>query len=354
MKVLGFDFETHLIGEPDIIPKPVCVSYYKPEIKDKGLIIGMKNMEEYLFKILSDKGTLKIAHNATFEILVIYKYFPNLRSLLWENIDEGLIFCTQLQQKLIDNVSKKGLKSHSLAFLVNHYFDIDLSDVKNNPDAWRLRYRELDGLPVEDWPKEAIDYAINDSVYTVDLYNKQQALNSNLEQKEHVKASVTLNLIASRGILISKDRVETLEREIDVALEPIEAVLIDNEILCWNKNKTVRKKRVPGYSMKTKKVQQHITDNIKNLYYTKTGGISTEKESLQSYAAEKPDDIIIQALYERTLYIKTKTAFISRLKTADPYMHTQYKAIMESGRSSSSASPFYPSVNIQQQPRGIK
>lgn len=348
MKDLGIDYETYLIGEPDVIPKPVCLSYCDHD-KKTGLIVGMDNMENFLKQALSDITTNIIAHNCTFEILVTYKYFPKLRPLIWEKLEKGQFFCTQLQQKLLDNVSKqtrKSLKNHNLATLMKHYFKLDLSDVKNNPDAWRLRYKELDGVPLEDWPQEAIDYAVNDSIYTLDIKRKQLAQNDSLEQKEHLKASVTLNLMAARGIKISKERVETLETEVNEQLFPVFNMLISKGFMRYDKKDSKYKKEV-------KLLQQYISDKFKILMLTNTKKVATSKEAFDLYLLEDPEDEVIQSFRFILNYEKIKSGFIVRLKTADPYIYTSYNPLVTTGRTSSFGSKFYPSVNIQNQPRGI-
>ena len=346
MELVSFDFETHLISEEMIIPKPVCVSYCVESTQERGLIVGFEDVRVWLTTFLNNKDSIKIAHNATFELLVIYKWYPELRPLLWENLDIGLFFCTQLHQQLLDNVSERECKNHSLANLVNEYFKIDLTDDKKAPDAWRLRYAELEDVTLKDWPEKAKDYAIMDSVYTLDLYKVQIRKDTSIKQLEHLKASVSLNLMASRGILISKDRVAVLEREIDETLAPSYEYLIEQGFMIFN-TKTGK------YGKKVKILKEYITKHFKTIVKTKTGGVGTSGEAFDTYLIEDPDDEILLAFKYIGQYEKIKSAFISRLNTADPYIYTTYRPIVRSGRTSSRTTSIYPSVNIQQMPRGV-
>lgn len=345
MKTIAIDYETYLIGPDMIIPKPVCLSWAYDDI-DTGLLVGFDQMESFLKKILEDKNLMIVAHNATFELLVTYKWFPKLRTLLWENLEQNLVFCTQLQQQLIDNVSKKGLYSLSLASLVDHYFKIDLSATKHGDDAWRLRYAELEDVPLADWPEAATDYAIMDSVYALAVYEKQAKKYGSIQQIEHLKASATLNLMASRGMLIAREKVETLEREIDETLKPAYDILISKGYLTYNE-------KTGKHSKAMKKLRMYIEANFKTCTKSAKGTVETSASSLDRYIIEKPDDEIIKQFKFISQYEKIKSAFISRLKTADPYIYTGYNAIVRSGRTSSRATKNYPSVNVQQQPRGM-
>lgn len=346
MKLMGWDWETDLIGEPDIIPKPVCVSFHFDDTGEQGIIVNMPDMEESLKSWLEDDDIFMIAHNLTFELCVAYKYFPKLRPLLWDKLSKGLMYCSQLGQQLLDNVSKTQRQKHNLAALLKHYYKIDISDTKTDPDAWRLRYKELRGVPLEDWPQAAIDYAIMDSVYTVDIYKKQIKKRKGLLQKEHLEASLFLNISASFGMLISEEKVHVLETEIDAALQPNYDKLIELGYM-------ERDKKTGKYKRKMKLLQEYLQENIGILKKTPKGGTATGGDELDYYLTQKPGDEVITLFRNILDYAKTKSAFVERLKTADPYIYTSYNAIVRSGRTSSRTTKFYPSVNIQQQPRAV-
>lgn len=347
MRLTSIDYESYLISEEMIIPKPVCLSYCDSWDKDNfTVLVGMESMEKYLHSLLSDKKTLIIAHNALFEILVTYEYFPKLRTLLWDALERGAFYCTQLQQQLIDNISKKGLPVHSLSALLKHYFKIDVTATKYGDDAWRLRYSELEDVPLEDWPQEAIDYSGMDSVYALKVYVKQQEKGSHLKQIEHLKASAALNLMGARGMLISESKVKVLEDEIEATLKPSYDYLIQEEFLKYTE-------KTGKYSKSLKKLRERISKNFKTVAKTAKGSVKTSNSDLERYLLEQPDDKVIACFAFIAKYEKIKTSFIARLKQANPYIYTSYNPIVRSGRTSSRASKQYPSLNIQQIPRSL-
>lgn len=56
-----------------------------------------------------------------------------------------------------------------LGDLLLRYEGLDLSADKKGADSWRLRYGELIGVPIAEWPPEALRYALEDPVHTAQL-----------------------------------------------------------------------------------------------------------------------------------------------------------------------------------------
>lgn len=53
-----------------------------------------------------------------------------------------------------------------LGDLLLRYHGIDVSAKKKGADIWRMRYGELIGVPIAEWPPEALEYALEDPVHT--------------------------------------------------------------------------------------------------------------------------------------------------------------------------------------------
>lgn len=338
----AIDYETYLISNEEPIPKPVCLSW--ADETGSGLLVGKEEIEPKLREWLS-KNDFLIAHNATFEMLVTYEHFPNLRDLVVRHLENGNWFCTQLYQQLLDNLQKTEMPNKSLAALVMNYFKLDISETKKDPDAWRLRYAELDGVPLEKWPKAAVNYAIDDSIYALKVYHKQMSKNDTIKTKEHMKATFALNWMAAPGMLIDKDRVDTLDKEILAILKPSYDKLESAEFMKRDKKGKLSKN--------VKVLREYIKENFEKHLLTPKGDIQVGGEALDFYMLEKEDEILtlFRAIGQ---YEKAKSAFVARLKSANPVIRTSYNAIVRTGRTSSRASQAYPSVNIQQQPRGLK
>jgi hypothetical protein len=337
MDIVAIDYETHLISNEHPAPKPVCLSF---KIGNRTeLIVGFDAMREFMKAHL--ESSMIIAHNAKFELLVTYEWFPELRPLIWKALDENRIYCTYVYELILNNTRKKQIHNRSLAGLVQHYFDEDISEDKKNPDSWRTRYSELDGAPLIDYPKEAVEYAIQDSVWAYKIYQEQRLkpLHYNLA----VKTDFALNLMAGKGMLVDKTRVKELEDELINYLKPRYQILEKLEMGSIHELTGKFKKNI-------KNLQAYIEDKIENPIKTAKGAISVTEETLNTY----PEDEVLSNFLDIKKYEKVLSAFVPNLKAADPVIRTQYTPVVSSGRTSSSKSSIYPSVNIQQMPRKVE
>lgn len=350
MKAVAIDFETYLISDESPIPKPVCLSYCTSPT-EKGIIAGSDGMEAFLSKVLNEEDTTVIAHNASFEGLVINQYFPHLSERLMHLYETGRFICTKVNEQHIDGTRKKSINRFSLDALVKHYFNTDISESKKNPDAWRLRYNELDNVPLNKWPQEAIDYAISDSVWTLKIYELQ---------KHHITPRITadteadfyLNYMGRFGMLIDHKRVTTLEQELLDKLIPDYKKLEKLGLVEYNAKKD-------KYAKKVKVLRELIEANVKNLEYTAKKLSSVSSESIGKYIGElketNPELANTLETYLNIMkYEKVLTSFVNRLIKAAPYIRTQYNPCVSTGRTSSSGSDAFASVNIQQMPRELK
>lgn len=344
-KVTAIDFETHQICNEFPYPKPICLSYSGS--LGEGIAVGALEMESILSSLLADPDHLIVAHNIRFESIVTEEWFPNLRKPLWDSFYKHKWFCTMLYQQLINHISKVKYEKVSLADLVKKYFETDISETKKNKVfSWRINYKILEDIPLELWPKPAIDYSLEDSRWALKLYNKYMEVEPNLEYKDHILAEFTLNLMGKTGMLVAKDRVELLEKEILEHINPRYDFLI-SEGYAERHPKTGKLKK------KQKKLRDHIKESCKTPRYTAKNTIATSDEAMDSYLETNPEDKVIKAFKDIGEYEKAYTAFVKRLLLADPVIRTEYNSLVSSGRSSARSCSFYPSVNIQQMPRSL-
>lgn len=333
--LISLDFETHLISKEQIFPKPVCLSSY--DGAEAFLYVGYKEIHEFLTKTL-ENDTI-IAHNAVFECGVIIAHYPDLVNKVFKALEEGRIICTRINEKLLDILREKPLNRATLAALVMHYFKEDLSASKTD-DAWRMRYSELEDTPLEDWPQEAIDYAIDDSIWAYKIHKIQKPVDGDLS----LQSAVYLNLMGATGIEIDNERVTLLKEEIMKYLQPRYDYL-EKEGFC---------DKVPGKECprkKMKKLKEHIASMNIQKRYTKKENISATAESLEFYLSQQADSILA-AFFEIATYEKVLTAYVARMAATD-IIYSQYSTTMTTGRTSSSGSKLFPSMNIQQMPRKV-
>lgn len=180
---IGFDTETHLITNAEPIPDMVCITFSDGTIYGGTLdskIEGVKKLLEYL----NDPDVCVVGHNVFYDIAVIMRFIKDnyntdyraLEEQIWDLFKSGKIKDTGVTAKLVairydwlryDPVMK-GPAEFSLAALCYRHFNIKLEGKEG--DTWRFKYKELDNIPLELWPKEAVDYAVGDAIHPPKLY----------------------------------------------------------------------------------------------------------------------------------------------------------------------------------------
>ncbi len=333
---ISLDFETYLIGDGSIFPAPVCLSTYDGT---NTQLLDKHEARVWLAQHLN-KDNL-IAHNAVFECGVIITHYPELADLVFEALNNGLMHCTKINESLWNIQREKALFGLTLAGLVKHYFETDISAGKGE-DAWRMRYSELDGIPISEWPKEAVDYAIDDSIWAYKVHNMQKPI----AQALALKSAVYLNLMGSEGFLVNRERVELLEKEIWEFLTPRYDFLVAEGFCDYIPRQKQPRKQV-------KKLKEYVESLNVDLMYTNKGGVATSGEALASYQTQV-DSPVLKAFSELSRYEKILTSYIKNLKCAKPKIYSQYSTTLNTGRTSSSGSKLFSSLNIQQIPRAVE
>ena len=324
------DFETHLIGKHSIFPKPVCLSTYDGT---RAFLYRKSDIEGFLAEKL--QHSFIIAHHATFECGVIIIHYPELTQLVFNALDEGRIYCTKIAEQLNNILRKQPINSLSLSNLVKHYFSTDISASKG-ADAWRLRYSELEEVKV--WPQEAIDYAIDDSIWAYKLYQIQDKQ----PQRLCTQAAVYLNLMGSIGIDLDLERVQQLKKEVIHHLQPHYDFLFNQGLCVVQRN--------GQYKKEVKKLQEYVDSLNVRKVYTNKGQISVKAEALDFYK-QQLDDPVLHSFSLLSLYEKVLSSYVSRMQESPIY--SQYSAVKNTGRTSANGTNLFPSINIQQLPRKV-
>jgi hypothetical protein len=174
--MFSFDLETHAWWPGNISPPIVCGTY--SDAQHTSLVLRDGALEFFAEKI--GKAEL-VGANIFFDLGCILATRPDLTKAVFAAIEAGQVFDTHLAEALHDNA--RGLlyreangapfNRYTLEILENRYLGIDRHEEKKGENAWRLRYAELDGLPLEQWPEEAKQYPRADARNTYDVATHQ-------------------------------------------------------------------------------------------------------------------------------------------------------------------------------------
>jgi hypothetical protein len=384
---IGFDTETHLISAGNIIPRLVCASFC---VDDTQKWVRGNNDEQLLrdlaemFRGAASTGPEAfkvIIQNAAFDITVILRYLADIQvglqkgdpklakelyQLVWQLLDdsmdreldqglgggpEGVLISDTLVREKLFWLSTRGQVEgqFSLADLVKRYFDVDISAGKEAEGAWRMRYSELDGVPAEQYPPEAYQYALGDAVWARAVWLEQEKIRAPLghgsmnSESLQIYADTVLRISSSHGMLIDKDRVKEVaaRMEAEVAASKMQP-LVDAGVL--RPNGSVNTTVMKGF------VERAWATLGRLPRYTDKGAISLDDETRTDLAGIDP---IIDLYSHRQEYQKILTAFLPNLTGNTVY--TNYSILKETGRTSSFGNDKkksdYPAVNIQQMPK---
>ena len=266
MNVIALDTETYLI-EPGLLAPPlVCVSFATPEAPDQPGLLLREDGLDFVEKLLLHAEELDYhlaIHNAAFDMAVFCVARPRLLPLVFKAYGEGRIHCTKVRDQMLLNArgemkaDDEGQKTgFTLADVVKRRFGVDIGESKNDPNAWRLRYSELDGVPLEQWPDEAKTYAKDDAGWhlKVFLHQEEEAAGALAAGRYGVqvdplydepgqnRAAFALHLMSMYGVLTDAEAVGALEAHLTEVVAAAEEKMKLSGIL----KGTTKKRRETG------------------------------------------------------------------------------------------------------------
>lgn len=159
--IVYLDTETHLIAPGALAPKLVCVQ----SAVGNGKVTVRLASDPVLLASLHgwiNTGTL-VGHNIAYDLGVLGQRWPELLPGIWRAYCQDRVICTKILAHLVDIADigrlRLGKEPYSLASVALRQ---GLPALDKGPETWRLRYSELAGVPLKQWPEAALAYAIED------------------------------------------------------------------------------------------------------------------------------------------------------------------------------------------------
>lgn len=215
MKIVGFDTETELTMPGVRAPRLVCFS-----VSDRDRPLYLWSEKEALFKLWQAAADGKIeiiGHNIAYDSAVVCAQYPDIIPIVFKAYRAGSIADTMLREMFLQLERTGHSRRTSLADLARKYLGKDMS---KGEDTWRLRYGELRDNALDEWPAEAVDYAVDDAFMPVEIYKAQQAA-ARYDDTFHPAAAqaggaLVLQLMTAWGL---RTDVETVREVIDEFLK---------------------------------------------------------------------------------------------------------------------------------------
>jgi DNA polymerase-1 len=288
----AFDTETWLIQPGILAPRLVCASVARPRQNTERLL-DAKRARTWFRKALLNPQIHLIGANIAYDLGVMCADDQTLVPHVFEALEQGRLHDVSIRESLLDigrgllgYDPKTGRKleddegaKYSLALLVERYLGKDISADKSGPDAWRLRYAELDGIPTHAWPHSAKAYPKSDARHTIDVFLAQeraslQVVNhGNLhDEARSVYNAWVLHLISIWGLRTDAGKVAALRAEVEAKHELAQIEFMKHGIV------------KPNGKESKKRVQELITAAFHgNPPVTGKGQVSTNRDTkLQS------------------------------------------------------------------------
>lgn len=195
MQVFAVDTETFLFRPGMNAPELVCVTIATcAQDRIAEFVRTGHGAQKWIFErdrglevyrdLLRQPDVLIVGQNFAYDNSVFGAADSSILPAVFNAYAADRIADTMLREKLL-NLSRGELKQgdlivngakltgYALARIVWNRFRVDRTAVKG-PDAWRTNYHRLAGVPLEQWPEDAIDYAQDDAIDTLRAYFAQQ------------------------------------------------------------------------------------------------------------------------------------------------------------------------------------
>jgi DNA polymerase-1 len=235
---IAFDTETHLIAPGLRAPPLVCLTCASAT---DGPWIMLREQALAWIRGVLESDLVIVGHSVSFDLAVLAACDETLLPLIFAAYAADRVTDTELRQKLADiGRGRYRTRQYNLGSVgVIHGFRV------NKEDTWRLRYSELDGVPLEQWPEDAKRYALDDAACTAHVYVSQEARyrDEGLLVDEYAQARKfwALDLCSAWGLRTSPRGVASLEQGARERLDELESILKEEGLVRANGSRDTKK-----------------------------------------------------------------------------------------------------------------
>jgi len=236
---IAFDFETFLIQPGLQVPPAVCMSWCHTGSDHAEVVLAAEGIE--LLTDWLEAGKDFVGANTAFDVLVSVYSAPDPLATVQRWIkayEEERVTDIFLRQTLIDLSLDQFRHKYSLA-TVCQACGISAGH-KGSP--WRTRYSELDGIPVSEWPEDAVEYSREDAIVTARCWEVQKAARAKgspwfpgrdilLDQYRQAMGALALKDMSSCGIRTDSATVRRFREILERRKAEMHGTLLGHSIL---------------------------------------------------------------------------------------------------------------------------
>lgn len=350
------DKETHLIRPGLLAPPPVCLTWATSS-GERGIVHAKdeafrERIEWYL------RASVITTANGPFDLAVAGAHFPDLIPAIFKAYDESRIWDVQLSQKMLDNAigrlggyvdanERKVEWNYSLGDLSMRFLGKDRTEQKTGVNAWRMRYHELADVPIEQWPKEAIDYAMEDSDDTLAMHLLQAKQDPRYlrDAPAQCRKAWSLHLMSCWGVRTNETRIRAYQTICDKRYDELTDILVKEGLL--RPQKTMKRTgRVQIETRDTKAAAARMEAIFKargeEPPRTDKGAISLDHDACEDaydkvseFARPDEEESVLEMYAERTALTTVVKSHIPALLKGTRYpIQPRFEPFLASGRTS--------------------
>jgi DNA polymerase-1 len=277
--------------------------------------------------------------------------FPDLIPTIFKALDEGRVHDVQTREKLLDlargtfrfEEDEDGIiraKGYSLFDVAKRRLGRHL-----DKDTWRMRYHDLWDVPIDAWPKGAIDYAADDAIATLNIFDAQASLSKYLgNSTAQTRAHWALHLMSAWGFRTNAEAVDKLEARVRADIEEVRADLVTAGLVRVDGTRDTKKAIArmveamgPDCVLTSKgldlvKRMEKTSDEIIREASTTGRFVSV---SMDSTILSGDETLMAYSRYTQLRNLLTGSVKHLRTGTITP-VQTRFEILMETGRTSSS------------------
>lgn len=329
MKLLAFDLETHLI-QPGLLAPPIVCGSFAFESGSTALL----NREDTLLSVahwLDEPDIAWVGANIAYDFGCVLAVRPDLFDAVWRAYEEKRVWDVQIASSL-HAIAEGRMRDGELfrpdgSKIMSGRYSLDecvrewlgRTDAKRN-DEYRLRYAELENLPIEQWPEVARQYPIDDARNTLAVAEAQtKALNKG-DHAAQVHAAFCIHLGAVWGLRTDPERVEQFRATVAEHLEGLRQFALQHSLM--------RLKKDGSMSKDTAVIKELVLKAYGgNAPKTAGGGVSISRETL-----EDSGDPILEKFAEVGKWEKFQTYVPTLVEASQKPLNVKPNVLLSTGR----------------------
>ena len=217
--LIGFDVET-LPFSQGFLRTPIVAGAFCIANRAEDTEVLLREDMENALRVMLLEGRC-VGATIAFDMVRVMVSFPHLTPLIFQAYAEHRIHDVGINEGLnnlatVGDVSVDG-SLPNLNELTVKYLGLDRADAKTNEKAWRVRYHELEGVPLALWPADALLYLKQDAWGARAVWQRQEHAPT---EWLHTAAAFCYQLMTTEGLHVDRKLKRRLQRQVEKELSP--------------------------------------------------------------------------------------------------------------------------------------